>query len=208
MKQDEFYLSEKARETVELNLPDGRVITGRRGAELREFMRAIENAQEAMIIGAIVDGNLRELTFPISRDAVVTPLTLSDADGARIYRRSLTFLMEAAFKQCFPGGVLTIDHSVSSGGYFCQVEGLPEFSKADLNRLDAAMRDLVRQDVAFVRETVPLQEAIDYFISAGEDDKVRLLRYRKRNDLVLYRVGETRDYHHGYMVPSSGYLKW
>ena len=133
MKQDEFYLSEKARETVELNLPDGRVITGRRGAELREFMRAIENAQEAMIVGAIVDGNLRELTFPISRDAVVTPLTLSDADGARIYRRSLTFLMEAAFKQCFPGGVLTIDHSVSSGGYFCQVEGLPEFSKASVS---------------------------------------------------------------------------
>ena len=132
MKQDEFYLSEKARETVELNLPDGRVITGRRGAELREFMRAIENAQEAMIIGAIVDGNLRELTFPISRDAVVTPLTLSDADGARIYRRSLTFLMEAAFKQCFPAGVLTIDHSVSSGGYFCQVEGLPELDRASI----------------------------------------------------------------------------
>jgi uridine kinase len=116
--------------------------------------------------------------------------------------------MEVAFKQCFPGGVLTIDHSVSSGGYYCQVEGVPNFSKADLNILEAAMRELVRQDAPFVRATVPLQEAIDYFISAGEDDKVRLLKYRKRNDLVLYRVGETRDYHHGYMLPSCGYLKW
>jgi uridine kinase len=79
--------------------------------------------------------------------------------------------MEVAFKQCFPGGVLTIDHSVSSGGYFCQVEGVPDFSKADLTRLEAAMRELVRQNVAFVRETVPLQEAIDYFVSAGEDTK-------------------------------------
>ncbi len=78
---------------------------------------------------------------------------------------------------------------------------MPDFSKADLTRLEAAMRELVRQNVAFVRETVPLQEAIDYFVSAGEDDKVRLLKYRKRNDLVLYRVGEIRDYHHGYMVP-------
>lgn len=208
MNEDKFFISDKARETIELSLSDGRIITGRRGAALMEFMRALEGSQGAMIVGAIVDGNLRELTFPIARDAVVTPLTLEDADGARIYRRSLTFLMEAAFKQCFPGGVLTIDHSVSSGGYFCQVEGVPDFSKSDLNRLEAAMRELVRQDVTFVRETVPLQEAIDYFTSAGEDDKVRLLKYRKRNDLVLYRVGETRDYHHGYMVPSSGYLKW
>ena len=173
-----------------------------------EFMQVLQDSQDAMIVGAIVDGNLRELTFPIARDAVVTPLTMEDADGARIYRRSLTFLMEVAFKQCFPGGVLTIDHSVSSGGYYCQVEGVPNFSKADLNILEAAMRELVRQDAPFVRATVPLQEAIDYFISAGEDDKVRLLKYRKRNDLVLYRVGETRDYHHGYMLPSCGYLKW
>lgn len=208
MKQNEFFLSDKARETVEVSLPDGRFITGRRGAALMEFMQVLQDSQDAMIVGAIVDGNLRELTFPIARDAVVTPLTMEDADGARIYRRSLTFLMEVAFKQCFPGGVLTIDHSVSSGGYYCQVEGVPNFSKADLNILEAAMRELVRQDVPFVRATVPLQEAIDYFISAGEDDKVRLLKYRKRNDLVLYRVGETRDYHHGYMLPSCGYLKW
>ena len=208
MKQNEFFLSDKARETVEVSLPDGRFITGRRGAALMEFMQVLQDSQDAMIVGAIVDGNLRELTFPIARDAVVTPLTMEDADGARIYRRSLTFLMEVAFKQCFPGGVLTIDHSVSSGGYYCQVEGVPNFSKADLNILETAMRELVRQDAPFVRATVPLQEAIDYFISAGEDDKVRLLKYRKRNDLVLYRVGETRDYHHGYMLPSCGYLKW
>ena len=116
MKQNEFFLSDKARETVEVSLPDGRFITGRRGAALMEFMQVLQDSQDAMIVGAIVDGNLRELTFPIARDAVVTPLTMEDADGARIYRRSLTFLMEVAFKQCFPGGVLTIDHSVSSGG--------------------------------------------------------------------------------------------
>ncbi len=54
-----------------------------------------------------------------------------------------------------------------------------------------------------MRETGPLEEAIAYFKLAGEDDKVRLLKYRQRPDLVLYRAGETRDYHHGYMVPSS-----
>ncbi|MFZ3071275.1 MAG: nucleoside kinase [Anaerolineaceae bacterium] len=208
MNEAEFYLSDKPRLTIEVNLPDGRVITGKRGANLKSFMDVIQDSEDSMIVGAIVDGNLRELTFPLDQDVQVFPLTMGEADGARIYRRSLTFLLEVAFRRCFPGAVLTIDHSVSSGGYYCQVENLECFSQEELDLLEATMRELVEQDVPFIREVVPLEEAIAYFTEAGEDDKVRLLKYRQRKDLVLYRVGETRDYHHGYMVPSSGYLKW
>jgi uridine kinase len=69
------------------------------------------------------------------------------------------------------------------------------------------MQKLVEDDIPFVRETVPLQEAIEYFTATGETDKVSLLKYRQRPDLVLYRANSVRDYHHGYMVPSSRYLK-
>ena len=111
MNETEFYLSEQPRPTIEVNLPDGRVIAGKRGATLESFMDVLQDPEKGLIVGAIVDGNLRELTFPLQRDAMVTPLTMSDADGARIYRRSLTFLLEVAFRRCFPKGVLTIDHS-------------------------------------------------------------------------------------------------
>lgn len=202
------YLTEKPRETVELTLDDGRVITGKRGAKLECFARAVQTPDRPLIVGAVMDGQLRELTYPVAKDANARLLGMEDSDGSRIYRRSLVFLLEAAFKRCFPTGGLNIDHSVSSGGYYCQVSNLPKFGQEELERIKSAMLDFVKQDVPFVRETVPLQEAIAYFKQAGEDDKVRLLQYRKRPDLVLYRAGDTRDYHHGYMVPSSGYLKW
>ena len=208
MNEKAFYLSDRPRETVELILEDGRVITGPRGASLEDFVQVVQADEDAMVVGAILDGNLRELTFPVKRDASARLLTLKDADGARIYRRSLTFLLEVAFSRCFPQAKLTIDHSVSSGGYYCQVSGIQDFSQSDLDRIEAEMRAIVAQNIPFVREVVPLQEAIDYFTSIGEDDKVRLLKYRTRPDLVLYRAGERRDYHHGYMLPSSGYLKW
>lgn len=208
MNEKAFYVSDQPRETVELILEDGRVITGPRGASLEGFVQAVQADEDAMVVGAILDGNLRELTFPVKRDASARLLTLKDADGARIYRRSLTFLLEVAFSRCFPQAKLTIDHSVSSGGYYCQVSGIQDFSQSDLDRIEAEMRAIVAQNIPFVREVVPLQEAIDYFTSIGEDDKVRLLKYRTRPDLVLYRAGERRDYHHGYMLPSSGYLKW
>lgn len=203
-----FSISTEKRPTVEVNLSDGRIIVGTRHAKLEAFLKTIQMPEDPLIVGAIVDGSLRELTFPISMDARVTPLTMSDADGARIYRRSLTFLLEAAFSQIFPDAILTIDHSVSSGGYFCQVSGHKPLTEAQVKKVEKRMREIVKADEDFKREVVPLDEAIDYFTRVGEDDKVRLLKYRQRKDLVLYRLGEHRDYHHGYMVPSSGYLRW
>jgi len=208
MQTDEFSLSKTPRATVEITLDDGRIITGNRGAPLGKFLELVQEKGEPLIVGGIVDWNLRELTFPIQRDAQVTPLSMGTEDGARIYRRSLTFLLEVSFKRCFPGANLTIDHSVSSGGYYCQVEGLPEFGPVDLKFLKETMLALVKEDVPFTRQTFPLEEAIAYFKKNGEEDKVQLLKYRQRPDLVLYSVGEVRDYHHGYMVPSSGFLKW
>src|SRR5574339_1004080 len=70
------------------------------------------------------------------------------------------------------------------------------------------MRELVNADRPFERMEVPIKDAIEYFHSRGYEDKVRLLSYRKKNYLTLYRLGERMDYHHGYMVPSTGYLKW
>jgi uridine kinase len=70
------------------------------------------------------------------------------------------------------------------------------------------MQELIDADMRFERKEVPLQEAIGYFKSIGYQDKVQLLKYRRKPYLTLYRLGNRMDYHHGYMVPSTGYLKW
>ena len=207
-ESENITLSKNHRATVEVTLPDVRVITGPRHAPLETFLKILNDEKLPLIVGAIVDGNLRELTFPISMDARVTPITMADADGARIYRRSLTFLLEVAFTQIFPGAVVTIDHSVSSGGYYCQVTEHEPLTQTELDLLQEHMQLLVEQDHRFVREVVPIEEAINYFSATNQMDKVQLLQYRKRQDLVLYNMEGHRDYHHGYMVPSSGYLKW
>jgi uridine kinase len=55
---------------------------------------------------------------------------------------------------------------------------------------------------------VSLKEGIKYFEKRGYKDKVRLLSHRQKDYLTLYKLGDHQDYHHGYMVPSTGYLKW
>ncbi len=205
---NEFKLTTTPREDVELVLDDGRIITGKRGARLEDFINVIQDPETPLIVGVILNGSLRELTFPLEQDGVASLITMGDADGGRIYRRSLVFLLEAAFKRCFKNGQINIDHSVSSGGYHCQVHNLEKFGQEELTVLEKTMQELVEEDIPFIRETVPLEEAVDYFKATGEQDKVTLLKYRQRKDLVLYRAKDVRDYHHGYMVPSSGYLRW
>ncbi len=194
------------RPTVEVHLPDGRVLSGTRNAPVGDFLNALEFP--VPIVAADVDGELRELTYPIQMDAAVRPISMSNSDGALIYRRSLNFLLEMAFTDLFPGATLRIDHSISFGGYYCQVGGRGPLSEEELQRLKSHMQDLIAANMRFERREVPLQEAIDYFKSVGYEDKVRLLKYRRKPYLTLYRLGERMDYHHGYMVPSTGYLKW
>jgi len=104
--------------------------------------------------------------------------------------------------------LMTLDHSVSAGGYYCQVNKGNQLVHGELTRLEQRMRELVKADISFERQLVPLDEVIAYFESKCLKDKVQLLKYRQKEYLVLYRLGYHRDYHHGYMVPSTGYLKW
>ena len=196
------------RPTVEIHLPDGRVICGPRGSPVGHFLSTLETPKAPPTVGAIINGELRELTFPIQMDAKVTPISMEDADGMLIYRRSLTFLLEAAFEELFPDATLTIDHSVSSGGYYCEVKDHPPLTDDELVQLSSHMRSLVKKDLCFSKKEVPLDEAVAYFESKGFSDKVRLLAHRQKHYLTLYSLGDHRDYHHGYMVPSTGYLRW
>ena len=73
--------------TVEIHLPDGRVFSGPRNTPVGEFLRILPEWENPPIVGAIVNGELRELSYAVDVDARVRPVTMSDADGARIYRR-------------------------------------------------------------------------------------------------------------------------
>lgn len=225
LKIDNQFEIKPPRSTIEIQLPNGNVIDGPRGAQVGEFLALLQSPlltqkltrdfseaeladQQPPIVGAIVNGELRELTYPILLDAVVQPVTMGEADGMRIYRRSLTFLLETAFEDLYPEGILYIDHSVASGGYYCQVSGRAPLTIEELSKLENHMVGLVEENIPFARTEVPLTEAIAYFEQHGAHDKVRLLTHRQKNYLTLYQLKGYRDYHHGYMVPSTGYLRW
>jgi uridine kinase len=195
-------------QTVQVHLPDGRVLQGPRGTTAAEFLRPILDTLPAPAVGAVINGELHELTHLISMESELVPVTVADADGVRIYRRSLTFLLETAFSRLFKDAMLTIDHSISSGGYYCHVEMRGPLTREELILLQNEMKRIVEADLPFERHEMPISEAISFFEKENYPDKVRLMHYRRKPYVTLYSIGNHSDYHHGYMVPSTGYLKW
>ena len=201
-----FYISKSPRIEIEIELPGGLLIRGPRGSQIVDFLALTKEWEGSRIVGAVVDGNLRELTYTLERDAFIQPLNMSTSDGSKIYRRSLTFLLETVFEVLHPDYFIAIDHSVPSGGYFCKVIGRGPLSNEEIKQLQKKMEDLVKSDLPIYKEKVSLTTAIKYFNEKEYKDKLRLLKYRKKPYLILYQLGTHRDYHHGYMVPSTGFL--
>jgi uridine kinase len=198
----------KPSDTVQIFLDSGEIIEGPRGVSIEYFLKnSTLWCDENPIVGAIINDRLRELTYRIELEARVKPVRMSDSDGALIYRRSLTFLMAAAFEALFPDDHLVIDHSVVSGGYYCRAQNREDISEEEVLLLEKKMLAYVAADLPFEKRQVPLAEAIAHFESRGQSEKVRLLNYRQKSHLILYKMADHQDYHHGYMLPSSGYLQ-
>lgn len=195
-------------EFVQVFVDGGEVLQGKRGLTAEEFLKQSAHwTNEDQIVGAIINDKLRELMYKINLEVNIVPVKMSDADGALIYRRSLTFLLGAVFEELFPEKSLVIDHSVSSGGYYCNLMDNEELSPEDIVLLENKMREYVAANLPFEKTQVPLEEAKALFESRGQKEKVRLLEFRKKSHLILYVMGNHKDYHHGYMVPSTGYLR-
>ena len=90
------------RQTAQITFSDGETYEGAVGTSLETFLRAAYPDPEAPLIAALVNGTLRELTYAIKYDCHVKPIDLSDSDGVRIYRRSLSFLLVVAAHTLFP----------------------------------------------------------------------------------------------------------
>jgi uridine kinase len=200
------------RNTVRLTFPDGVVLEGDIGTTIEHFLIAYfehqANPDASLLMGGVLDGRLRELAYPIMRDGTLAPVTLKSSDGGRIYRRSLVMLMATAVEELFPNIKVSVRYAIPEGGFYCKLLNREALSQDELDQLDAHMRRIVDANASITKRIVPLEEAVQLFTSRQEDDKVRLLEQRTRNSLTLYGLRGREDYYYGYMLPSTGYLRY
>ena len=197
------------RTTVQVTFPTAPFWKGRSARPSRSSSRRRNNSRlprGTLAVAATVDGILRELTMPVTRDITVIPVTTDTGDGGRIYRRSLAFLLTVAVAELYSNIQVLIDYALPSGAFFCKVRGRDPFTLQELEAIKARMREIVVASEPITRHEIRLDDAIEMFRECGDDDKVRLLEFRHKNYLTIYKMRGQVDYFYGYMVPNTGYL--
>ena len=109
--------------------------------------------------------------------------------------------------ELFPKCNVSVEHSLSKGLYceiLCPCKNIDE---NDVKRIENRMREIVKEDVPFLKSRMSLDEAIKIFEEYGHINKVKLMKYRKKPYVNIYECGWVKNYFYGYMVPSTGYLK-
>ncbi len=187
-------------------LPDGKRLEIPAGKTLQELSLTFRSSFPCDIVAARVDNDLKDLSHSPGPGSQVEFIDLYHQDGMRIYRRSLTFLLIAAARDLFPQGLVKVEHSLGKGLY-CEIQGAGPLTRAGVAALERRMRELVRENLPFIKERMSVEEAREIFSGQGDTDKYELLKYRPKVHLDVYSLGGLRDYLYGYLVPGTGYLK-
>lgn len=196
------------RDTVQVTFVGGVTYEGPPGTPLNDFVEAAYPGREPPVVAALVDGRLAELCGPVTRDVTVALVDTAMSDGMRIYQRSVTMMLVVAVRELFPEARVVVDHSVTHGGFHCQLLGRAPFSREELARVEARMGEMVAADDPITSERMPTAEARALFAAEGYEDKARLLAFREDPNLVVARLRGVTDYFYGYMAPGTGRLRW
>lgn len=165
------------------------------------------NDEKDPVVLALFRGSLRELNHPVDSSGPVAFLTMSDKDGRRTYRRSVTILMQKAVQNLW-GTEIHVKVLYSLGqSYYCEFDGM-QINQQRLLELKMEMMRLADADIPINKNSVKTESAEGMFGALGMRDKERLLHYRRSSRVNLYNLDGMQDYYYGYMVPSTGYLKY
>jgi threonyl-tRNA synthetase len=184
-------------------------------ASEREFAAATSGAEIAASIGKSlardavavrVDGSLWDLTRKISDDANVEIVTRDSEAGLELLRHDAAHVLAEAVKELWPDAQVTIGPAIENGFYydFARDEA---FTEADLEKIEARMKDIVDRDEIIEREVWERDNAARFFRSIGEEYKAEIIEsIPSDEDLTLYRQGEFIDLCRGPHLPSTGKL--
>ena len=141
--------------SLTITLPDGSAREVEPGTTPADVAASIGKRLAKDALAAKVDGEWWDLRRPIPGDAQVAIVVPASDDGREVLRHSTAHVMAQAVTDLFPGAKYAIGPAIADGFYYdFELPGGAHFTEADLERIEARMREIVAADQPFVRDEV------------------------------------------------------
>jgi uridine kinase len=177
-------------ETVKIIYKE-KIFEEEKGIQLVEIANRYQKEFNFDIVGAQVDGELVGLDFKVHKDSKIDFYDRSSQDGYNIYEKTLHFILVAAVKRLFKKDVI-IEHSIDKG-FYCEVNDI-KLTEEEVANLEKTMFDIVEEDHLIKKVSISRLDAIQYYKSKKQNDKVNLLKYISNTYVNLYVLDGNYDY--------------
>ncbi|MCM1272474.1 MAG: nucleoside kinase [Clostridium sp.] len=188
---------------------DGKTYRVDKLSTVKEFIWQFMPEEKYKYVLAFRNKKLCELGTVLDKECELELITAASVIGNDTYKRSLKFLMLKSFADVIGReNRINVMYSVGKGIYCKPIDSSFKITEDIIAKVKSRMQELVAQDISFVKETVGTDEAIKRFRQQGMADKEKLFSFRRVSKVNIYNLEGYEDYFYGYMVASTGYLKY
>lgn len=192
---------------IRITLPDGSVREYVQGIKGSEIASSISEGLARVSLAIVVNGEVWDLSRPISNDSQIKILTWNDKEGKTTFWHSSAHLLAEALEVVYPGVKFGIGPPIENGFYYDVDLGGKAFGEEDLAAVEQKMKELARKDSVYVRKDVTKSDALKYFTAKGDPYKIELINGLEDGKITFYEQGNFVDLCKGPHIPNTGFIK-
>ena len=192
---------------IDVVLKDNSKISLNDGACAYDAAAAISAGLARKACAAKINGENKDLRTVLKDGDSLEILTFDDEYGRWTFRHTASHIMAQAVKRLYPQAKLTIGPAVDDGFYY-DFDVEESFTTEDLEKIEAEMKKIVKEDLKLERYTMSKDEAVKFFEEKGEPYKIELVEnLPEGEEISFYSQGEFTDLCAGAHLMSTGQVK-
>lgn len=192
---------------IKIRLKDGSEKEYQAGVSVLEVAKDLSEGLARVACAGSVNGKTVDLRFKLEEDCDLNILTFNDEEGKKAFRHTTTHILAQAVKRLFPEVKLAIGPAIEDGFYYdFDKEG--SFSAEDLEKLEAEMKKIVKEELDIERFELSREEALKLMSDMGEIYKVELINDLPEDAVLsFYKMGDFVDLCAGPHLMNTKFVK-
>ncbi|MCI7412274.1 threonine--tRNA ligase [Hornefia butyriciproducens] len=158
---------------MKITLKDGSVKEYSHPLSVYEIAQDISEGLARVACVGEVNGEVVDLRTVVDKDSEVSILTFDSDAGKKAYRHTCAHVLAEAVQQVFPEAKLAIGPAIDNGFYYDF--DLKPLDRSDLDRIEAAMKKIIKKGDRLEYYTLSREEALKLMEERQEPYKVELI---------------------------------
>lgn len=177
---------------MNITLKDGSVLEYGEAKSAAEITKDISMGLYRNAACCKINGEVKDLRTVVDSDCTLEILTFDDEDGKKTFNHTASHVLAQAVKRLYPNVKLTIGPAIDNGFYYDFDCGDKPFGPEDLEKLEAEMKKIIKENPAIERFELPVDEAIALMQEREEPYKIELINEHseKGEAISFYKQAE------------------